>query len=128
MLRDPAVNVGDAVNLGDAPLNVADLLNAISVKLPPFWLYNIETCFFRQSPSFTSRECLPARPSLIIAFSLSLKKLPSRSWIYSVALPQRILTVTSRTEDCCKCTPCKFMQDVNPFITFLSPGTCNFRP
>ena len=52
MLRDPAVNVGDAVNLGDAPLNVADLLNAISVKLPPFWLYNIETCFFQTKSQF----------------------------------------------------------------------------
>ena len=40
------------VNIGDAALTAADLLNAFDVKLPPFWLDNIETWLVQSGSQF----------------------------------------------------------------------------
>ena len=40
------------MNIGDAALTAADLLNAFDVKLPPFWLDNIETWLVQSGSQF----------------------------------------------------------------------------
>ena len=52
MPGDPAVTMGDALNLGDPALTLADLLNMVAIKLPQFWPYNIETWFVQTESQF----------------------------------------------------------------------------
>ena len=129
-LLQPAWRLGDAVNLGDAALSTAVLLN--SVKLMPLsfhrsGLTTMKLGLCSQNLSSVKRELPQAKVSLITVYSLWLRRSPSRSSTWTETPPPRTPTTTSRT-DCCTCSPLMTTQDVKQSKTFLSPVICSNLP
>ena len=56
MPGDPAVTMGDALNLGDPALTLADLLNMVAIKLPQFLHNCLQRTFIAVCPSGVGKD------------------------------------------------------------------------